>query len=71
MPGDPSAFGKMRHDTAVKATWAAQVEIFGACVLAQGGEPEPCGQFLAVTFSGLAVDKQAKTLFEREGVEGG
>ena len=61
----------MRHDTAVKATRRAQVQILDAGVLAQGGELEPCGQLLAVTFSGLAVDQQTETLFEGEIVEGG
>ena len=41
MPGDPAAIRKMRHDTAVKATGCAQVQILDAGVLAQGGELEP------------------------------
>ena len=61
----------MRHDTAVKATRRAQIQILDAGVLAQGGELEPRGQFLAVTLCGLAVDKDAETLFEGEIVEGG
>ena len=61
----------MRHDTAVKTTRCAQVQILDAGVLAQGSELEPRGQFLAVTFSGLPVNKDAETLFEREIVEGG
>ena len=70
VPGDPAAIGKMRHDTAVKATWAAQVQILDAGILAQGGELQPRGQFLAVTLRGLSVDQQAETLFEGEIVEG-
>ena len=58
MPDDPSPICKMRHDTAVKATGRAQVQILDA------------GQSLAVPFSGLAVDEDAETLFERQIVKG-
>lgn len=34
MPGDSTAIGKMRHDTAVKAAWRAQVQILDAGILA-------------------------------------
>ena len=69
MARNPAAIGKMRHDTAVKAARRAQVQIFDAGILTQGSEPEPRGQFLAVTFSSLAVDQQTETLFELEIVE--
>lgn len=49
----------------------AQVQILDAGILAQGGELQPRGQFLAVTFGCLAVDKDARALFEREIVESG
>ena len=70
MPGNPAAIRKTGHDAAVKATRRAQVQILDAGVLTQGGEPEPRGQFLGVALSGLALDQQAKTLFEGEIVEG-
>ena len=41
MPRDPAAIRKMRHDTTVKATRRAQVQILDAGFLAQGGELEP------------------------------
>ena len=63
VPCDPAAVRKMGHDTAVEAARGAQVEIFDTGILAQGGKLEPRGQFLAVTFSGLAINQQAETLF--------
>lgn len=71
MTGDPTTIRKMGHDTAVNAAWRAQVEIFNACILAQGGELEPRRQLFGVTFSGLAIDQQAKAFFERQVIEGG
>ena len=71
MTRDPGAICKMRHDTAVKAARRAQIQIFDAGILAQGGKLEPRGQLLAVTFSGFAVDEDAEALFERQIVKGG
>ncbi len=71
MACDPAAIGKMRHDTAVETTGRAQVQILDTGILTQGCELEPGGQVLAVTFSGLTVNPQAETLFEREIVEDG
>ena len=65
MTGDPTTIRKMGHDTAVEAARGAQVEIFDACILAQGGEIEPRRQLFGVTFSRLAIDQQAKAFFER------
>ena len=41
MPRDPAAIRKMRHDTTVKATRRAQVQILDAGTLVQEGEREP------------------------------
>jgi len=70
MPGDPTAIRKMGHDTAVKPTRRAQVQILDAGILAQGGELQPRGELFAVTLSGLAVDQQAESVLEREVVKG-
>jgi|GEM_PF-2186985 len=71
MSRDPTAIRQVGHDAAVKATGCAQVQILDAGILAQGCELQARCQLFAVTFGGLAVDQQAKTLFEREDVEGG
>ena len=71
MPDDPTTIRNTGHDTAVKTTGRAQVQILDTGVLTQGGELQPRGQFLGVAFSRLALDQQAETLLERQVIEGG
>jgi hypothetical protein len=66
MTCDPTTIRKMGHDTAVNAAWRAQVKIFNACILAQGGELEARRQLFGVTFSGLAIDQQTKASTPRQ-----
>ncbi len=68
---NPAAIRKMGHDTAVKAAWRAQVQIFDAGILAQGGEFKAGRQLLIVSFCRLAVDQQAGAIFKRKIIEGG
>jgi hypothetical protein len=71
VPGDPAPVCKMRHDAAINPTRCAQVQILYAGILAKGRELEPRSKLLGVALSGLAVDRQTETFFEREDVEGG
>ena len=66
---DPVAADEPGKDGTVDAAWRAQIDVFHACVLAQGGELEPGRETFGVALGCFAIDEKSEALLERQGIE--
>ena len=71
MAPDPAAIDEVRHHGPVDATRRAQVEIFDAGGLTEGGKLQPGEKPLGITLGGFMVDQEAEPLLEAQRLEGG
>ena len=69
MAVDPIAGDEPGEDGAVNAAWRAQIDVFHARILAQGGKLKARCKTFGISLSGFTIDKKSDSVFERQGIE--